>query len=83
MKQQVIIDQLIDFDSLPNSAFLRLNQLISCGLIPFSANTVWRKVREGKFPTPVRISSQITAWKVSDIRNWQKDPSQYRHGRNL
>lgn len=60
-----------DFDYLPDTAFIRLNQMIDTRLTPFSASTVWRKVKRGEFPPPTRLSENITAWQVGDIRRWQ------------
>lgn len=67
-----------EFDRLPDSAFLRLNQLVlprktprsSFAILPFSAATVWRKVAVGTFPSPVKLSAGITAWMVGDVRRW-------------
>jgi prophage regulatory protein len=62
-----------NFDELPDSAFIRLNHLISTGVIPFSASTIWRKVKNGQFPTPTKISANITAWNVGAVRRWHSD----------
>lgn len=32
--------------------------------------TVWRWVREGRFPSPVKING-CTRWKLSDIEAWE------------
>ena len=77
MKQSVSKALLVDFDDLPNDAFVRQAQLLSSSVIPFSAATLWRRVRAGTFPQPVHISPQVTAWRVSEIRQWQKDPAGY------
>ncbi len=77
MKQQIPTSLLIRFDDLPDSSFVRLNQLISTAVIPFSAATAWRRVREGKFPQPVRVSPQVTAWRVGEVRQWLKCPSEF------
>ena len=77
MKQQIPTSLLIRFDDLPDSSFVRLNQLISTAVIPFSAATAWRRVREGKFPQPVRVSPQVTAWRVGEIRQWLKCPGEF------
>jgi predicted DNA-binding transcriptional regulator AlpA len=65
------------FDALPNSAYLRESQLVqsakrpgSPALLPFSAPTLWRKVRAGTFPKPVRLSERVTAWSVGAVRDW-------------
>lgn len=65
-----------NFDALPDIAYVRLNQLLA-GVLPFSASTTWRKVRSGQFPQPVKISCQVTAWRVADVRRWLADPEGY------
>ena len=68
--------------SVPNPAqgggFIRQRQLIESKSVPFSPSTLWRKVKAGEFPQPVKISRQITAWRVSDIQAWATDPAAYR-----
>jgi prophage regulatory protein len=65
------------FDKLPDSAFMRESQLVQSpkwperpAPLPFSAPTLWRKVKDGTFPKPVKLSNRVTAWRVGDIRNW-------------
>ncbi|MBU2740721.1 MULTISPECIES: AlpA family phage regulatory protein [Acidithiobacillus] len=61
-------------------AFFREKQLIGdskcglLGLVPFSRATLWRKVRDGTFPAPVKLSSRTTAWHATDIYRWMADP---------
>lgn len=78
MKQQISTNLLTRFDELPDSSFVRLNQLLSTAVIPFSATTAWRRVRAGTFPHPVRVSPQVTAWRVGEIRQWLREPDTYR-----
>ena len=66
-----------NFDTLPDSAFIRESQLVqspkrpdSPAPLPFSAPTLWRKVKAGTFPKPHRLSERVTAWKVGDVRAW-------------
>ena len=61
----------LNFDELPDSAFIRLNHLISARVAPFSRATVWRMVKAGRFPTPTKLSENITAWNVGAVRRWQ------------
>lgn len=58
----------IAFDALPDVAMIQLRQLLSFKVVPFSATTIWRKCRSGEFPTPIKVSTGITAWRVGDIR---------------
>jgi prophage regulatory protein len=70
------------FDTLPDSAFIREAQLVQspkrpeCSApLPFSGPTLWRKVKAGTFPKPLKLSERITAWKVGDVRTWIKTQS--------
>lgn len=36
-----------------------------------SRQTIWRWVREGKFPAPIKLGPNCTRWKVSDIEAWE------------
>lgn len=54
---------------LPESGYVRQSQLIPV-ILPFSPATLWRKVKVGEFPQPVKLSARITAWRVEDIRLW-------------
>lgn len=64
------------FDTLPDSAFIRESQLVqnpkttTPAPLPFSAPTLWRKVKEGTFPRPHKLSERVTAWRVGSIREW-------------
>lgn len=65
------------FDQLPDSAWLRESQLVrspkrpnSTAPLPFSAPTLWRMVRAGKFPAPAKLSARVTAWQVASVRHW-------------
>lgn len=53
---------------LPDTGFVRQRLLLR--FVPFSKSTLWRRVKAGDFPAPVKLSSGITAWKVEDVRNW-------------
>ena len=58
------------FDALPDMALIQLRPLINFKVIPYSATTIWRKCRSGEFPSPIKVSAGITAWRVGDIRNY-------------
>ncbi len=59
---------LATYGALPATGFVRLPGLRP--IIPFSDSTLWRRVRAGTFPAPVKLSDRITAWKAEDIRKW-------------
>ena len=56
---------------LPLTGYIRQSQLIP-GIIPFSSPTLWRKVKAGTFPAPVKLPARVTAWKIEDVREWLK-----------
>ncbi len=65
-----------NFDELPNDAFLREAQLLNT-ILPVAKSTLWRMVRDKRFPAPSRIAGQrITVWRVGDIRAWVKEQSE-------
>lgn len=60
-----------DRKDLPETGFVRQSQLIP-HIIPFSSTTLWRKVKSGDFPAPVKLSSRVTAWRAEDVRAWMR-----------
>lgn len=57
------------FDKLPDSAFVRQTQLLG-SVLPFSGTTLWRMVKDGQFPAPVKLGVGVTAWRVGAVRAW-------------
>ena len=65
------------FDALPDSAYIRESQLVQSpkrpntpAPLPFSAPTLWRKVKAGTFCKPYKLSERVTAFKVGEVRAW-------------
>lgn len=65
------------FDLMPDSAFIRESHLVQSpkrpgvpAPLPFSAPTLWRKVANGTFPKPFKLSARVTAWHVGAVRAW-------------
>lgn len=57
---------LVNFDRLPDSAHVRLPVVAawrSC-----SPASVWRHVKAGLLPAPVKLGPNTTAWRVGDLR---------------
>ena len=51
-----------------NQGFIRQKRLL--GLLAFSAPTLWRKVKAGTFPKPIKLGANMTAWKVEEVHQW-------------
>lgn len=60
--------ELLATVALPATGFVRVKQLLF--FVPFGRTTIWRKVKAGDFPRPVKLSQQVTAWRVEDVRQW-------------
>lgn len=68
------------FDLLPDSAFIRVAQLVTspkhpevAAPLPFSAPTLWRMVAAGDFPKPLKLSERVTVWQVGAVRAWMAE----------
>jgi hypothetical protein len=63
--------------TLPPTGYLRLGVIIGNPkanppippIIPVCASTWWKKVKSGEYPKPVKLSQNVTAWRVEDIRS--------------
>jgi len=62
--------------ALPPTGFLRITQILgdskdgTPALLPVSKATLWQWVRDGKFPRPIKLGANTTAWKVEDVREF-------------
>lgn len=56
---------LEDFDRLPDAAYVRVG--VAAALFGVSTQTVWRWLRVGQLPAPVRRGG-TTAWQVGELR---------------
>ena len=44
----------------------------------FSPATYWRKIKNGTFPKPIKLSAGISGNKNSDLDEYEKDPENYK-----
>jgi predicted DNA-binding transcriptional regulator AlpA len=72
------------FDHLPDSAFVSEAQLVKRHkndpqptLLPFSRATLWREIKQQKFPAPKKISLKRNGWELGEVRTWSKNPEAY------
>jgi len=52
--------RLADLASTPKKA----------GILPVSPATVWRWVREGKFPKPFKLGDSVTVWDAAAVEDF-------------
>lgn len=62
-----VLDQLKA--DMPFAVYIRQAGLLPT-VLPISPATLWRWVKSGQFPSPHRLSSQVTAWLIADVRKW-------------
>lgn len=36
----------------------------------FAESTIWKHVKENKFPKPIKLSTGITVWRIKDINDF-------------
>lgn len=52
----------------PSNGLVRLKSILAPdGPIPVSKTTWWKGVRDGRFPKPIKLGSNVTAWRAEDI----------------
>ncbi len=54
----------------PFTGFLREKQLRQLGFAPFARSTLWRRVKDGTFPAPIKLSERVTVWRYADVMAW-------------
>lgn len=52
----------------PIPLYARQPQVLAA--IPISDATLWRWIKQKKFPAPVKLGPGVTAWRVSDVQAW-------------
>ena len=57
---------LAQFDRLPDSAHIRLHTVTK--LFGVSKPTIYRWVRDQKFPAPKHFSNRVSSWNVGELR---------------
>lgn len=44
----------------------------SKGMVGVSDKTIWAWVKRGEFPEPIKLSSSVTVWRLSDVQAWMQ-----------
>ena len=58
-------------------ALLRCHEVQA--IVRLSRSTIWRAVRNGAFPKPVRVGAHAIAWRRDEIDSWILDRSRGRY----
>jgi len=54
---------------------LKINDVTDSTTI--SRSTIYRLMKEGKFPPPIKIAKNSNRWRASDIENWKANPEEW------
>jgi predicted DNA-binding transcriptional regulator AlpA len=54
-------------NTLPETGFVRLPAVLA--IFPVSKTTWWQGIKDGRFPSGIKLSERTTAWRVEDIRS--------------
>lgn len=66
MADKVSNQTLERFDLLPDSALIPAS--VVAGVFSCHASNIWRMSADGRLPRPLKVSAQVTRWRVADIR---------------
>ena len=61
-------NDIVDLDSLPDGALISVRQLQA--LAQRSRVSMWRDVRDGRLPAPVKLGPNSIRWTVADARQY-------------
>ncbi|MFT3955653.1 MAG: AlpA family phage regulatory protein [Piscinibacter sp.] len=69
--------------ALPAEGFIRLPQIIGDAkakppilpVLPVSEAQLWRLVKTGKFPPPIKFGRRLSMWPVGVVRAWLACPT--------
>ncbi len=42
-------------------------------LVPFSRSTLYKFIKQGKFPQPIKLGERIHLWNKADVTKWIND----------
>lgn len=59
---------LEDTHILPPQGLSRAKDILP--LLPFGRASLWKFAKSGRFPTPIRVTGGITAWRNADVIKW-------------
>lgn len=60
--------------------YYRVSEIASArgkkGLLPVSTATIWRWVKAGEFPSPIKLSERCTVWDATQVQAWINSKSE-------
>lgn len=56
----------VEFSSWPDEAYVQI--LVVSLLFDCSRTTVWRRIKQGLIPAPVKLAESCAVWRVGELR---------------
>ncbi|MGY8985511.1 MAG: helix-turn-helix transcriptional regulator [Sphingomonadales bacterium] len=66
--QTNVVERIAAFGGLPDSALLSINEISA--LASRSNASIWRDVKAGRLPKPLKIGAGSSRWLVGDVRRY-------------
>lgn len=54
--------------TLPPQGMSRAKDVLQ--FVPVCRSTLWKMVKDGKFPQPIKLSTNVTVWRNADVLAW-------------
>ena len=49
--------------------YYRMKHILS-DILPVNESTIWRWVKDGKFPKPMKLADKVTVWDAQEVDAW-------------
>ncbi|HMO74529.1 MAG TPA: AlpA family phage regulatory protein [Sphingopyxis sp.] len=60
----------------PPGRFLSIGEVMR--QTSYSRTTIWRRIRDGTFPRPIKLGGRMRAWAERDIEQWKAEKDRAR-----
>ena len=54
-----------------------------CEITTLSKATIYRQIKQGKFPAPIQLTDRSVGWLMSEIEEWINNKAKNRKGYHL
>lgn len=55
--------------------YYRMKHILN-DILPVNESTIWRWVRDGKFPAPFKLAPRVAVWDAGQVDSWVKSHQQ-------
>ena len=55
--------------------YYRMKHILS-DILPVNESTIYRWIKDGKFPKPMKLADKVTVWNAQEVDSWVKSHQQ-------